>query len=1205
MRSRSDGPLGRRLIVGLVAVLGVLAATACNGPKKAATTVTTASGAGGTATTVTTAPGSGRPLDVEICEDRAVLPCDMQSVHVALPLAGTNVRLTWSNVRPGAGALGLGAWSLSPIVAFDPATGVFQDGGGRRRLVDAFRITLPSGDPGLAVASADSTVVFEFDSAGRHLASLDARTGAVLAATTWGPDGVEALSQLGAPGITVIRASGVVSEIRTTTGYATSLIIADGVPSAIVQPDGPDVRVTSDSTGRVTSVVRGVQRDAFEYDQAGRLTVAKHGNVRSSIERTAIANGFSVTTRSPLGRVTVDSVTGKGQTMRREHVDASGLRTTSERSPTTSIITYPDGTSTTTEFGPDLRFGWNSPLMQSSTLTLPDGATFSASETRTWTPDGLHVGEPVAMKWQRETAGIATTATYVPRSRTMTFTDADGRAVVTRFDDGGRPIASGYEGGPVTTRTLDETGRTLALTISTGGDGLTWTITGEAGLRSTTDPLGRTWQEGFDSAGRRRAVMDPAGTVFITGYDDTGRLAEVSLPNGTHRWTRGPDGQITTFGPPTSSTALSTSHTTYDADGALSTVTAGKTDVQQITRDGSGRVATQTIGRTLDYTYADDGSVRSVSDGDTTTTYQWNGPLLVGVDEDGRPAVSITYDSTGRVVGEQVGSDAPRILQYSDAGLLVTADAAHFTYDPALPLVTRLTVGDTTEARTYDAFGRLTAREVRSSNSVMFQERLDRNKLGMVAASDEQTNGTNLSSSYEYDPRDRLVGVKRGDSSEQFEYDANGNMLRRTIGGAVTPSTIGTDDALLHAGDAEYKYDPAGRLARRSDPAGATTYTYDSDSALAAVDLPDGRRVVYEVDALGRRTAKSVDGTTVDRWVYGVRTLGPIAHVDASGNVDATFTYEADSYTPVSMERNGVVYRLVTDVRGSVRQVVDTSTGAVVESIEYDPWGAVTADSAPGFEPFGFGGGLVDADTGLVRFGARDYDPNARRWTAPDPIGFASGSTNLYAFADDNPVTHRDPSGLRSVCVITFGCAGQFGTGGGFTVGGGLSDDGHGVGVADAGVTHGTPTVGCNIQFTCVGLGEGETLSDNESFDVSVGPVNFGVDQTPRGGEGVHGGVGISWPPFAISVPSDATARINAIISQRRGQILGFDARGGWTGWDVVEAHIPETEMADLIIELRSATAGVGTYSAKFDHLSELTGKMAEQVLASANMAAE
>ncbi len=89
-------------------------------------------------------------------------------------------------------------------------------------------------------------------------------------------------------------------------------------------------------------------------------------------------------------------------------------------------------------------------------------------------------------------------------------------------------------------------------------------------------------------------------------------------------------------------------------------------------------------------------------------------------------------------------------------------------------------------------------------------------------------------------------------------------------------------------------------------------------------------------------------------------------------------------------------------------------------------------------------------------------------------------------------------------------------------------------------------------------------------------------------------------PVMAVSVaaPSEATARVNAIISQRRGQILGFDARSDWPGWDTVEAHIPENEMADLIVELRSATAGVGTFSAKFHHLSELNGKLADQVLA-------
>ncbi|MCC7253086.1 MAG: elongation factor G [Hyphomicrobium sp.] len=90
-----------------------------------------------------------------------------------------------------------------------------------------------------------------------------------------------------------------------------------------------------------------------------------------------------------------------------------------------------------------------------------------------------------------------------------------------------------------------------------------------------------------------------------------------------------------------------------------------------------------------------------------------------------------------------------------------------------------------------------------------------------------------------------------------------------------------------------------------------------------------------------------------------------------------------------------------------------------------------------------------------------------------------------------------------------------------------------------------------------------------------------------------------------ISVPSEATARVNGMISQRRGQILGFDGREGWPGWDVVSAHIPEAEIEDLIVELRSATAGVGTYTARFDHLAELTGRLADQVLVSHGEAAE
>ncbi|ABE41142.1 Small GTP-binding protein domain [Rhodopseudomonas palustris BisB5] len=83
-----------------------------------------------------------------------------------------------------------------------------------------------------------------------------------------------------------------------------------------------------------------------------------------------------------------------------------------------------------------------------------------------------------------------------------------------------------------------------------------------------------------------------------------------------------------------------------------------------------------------------------------------------------------------------------------------------------------------------------------------------------------------------------------------------------------------------------------------------------------------------------------------------------------------------------------------------------------------------------------------------------------------------------------------------------------------------------------------------------------------------------------------------------IVCPTDATAKVNAILSGRRGQILGFDTREGWTGWDVVRATMPEAEIGDLIVELRSATAGSGSFTRSFDHMAEVTGRTADQIIA-------
>ncbi|MGJ4891970.1 elongation factor G [Bradyrhizobium sp. HKCCYLRH3099] len=84
-----------------------------------------------------------------------------------------------------------------------------------------------------------------------------------------------------------------------------------------------------------------------------------------------------------------------------------------------------------------------------------------------------------------------------------------------------------------------------------------------------------------------------------------------------------------------------------------------------------------------------------------------------------------------------------------------------------------------------------------------------------------------------------------------------------------------------------------------------------------------------------------------------------------------------------------------------------------------------------------------------------------------------------------------------------------------------------------------------------------------------------------------------------IVCPTEATAKINAILSARRGQILSFDTRDGWPGWDCVRAMMPEAEIGDLIVELRSATAGAGSFTRTFDHMAEVTGRAADHIIAS------
>ena len=131
--------------------------------------------------------------------------------------------------------------------------------------------------------------------------------------------------------------------------------------------------------------------------------------------------------------------------------------------------------------------------------------------------------------------------------------------------------------------------------------------------------------------------------------------------------------------------------------------------------------------------------------------------------------------------------------------------------------------------------------------------------------------------------------------------------------------------------------------------------------------------------------------------MYG-NQVEPIAELDGSGQVVSRFVYGGGGHVPEYMIRNGMLYRYVVDHLGSVLAVVDANTGVVAQQMSYDSWGRVLGDTNPGFQPFVFAGGLWDRETGLVRFGARDYDPELGRWTAKDPIGFEGGQATLYIY---------------------------------------------------------------------------------------------------------------------------------------------------------------------------------------------------------------
>ena len=383
--------------------------------------------------------------------------------------------------------------------------------------------------------------------------------------------------------------------------------------------------------------------------------------------------------------------------------------------------------------------------------------------------------------------------------------------------------------------------------------------------------------------------------------------------------------------------------------------------------------------------------------------------------------VSYKYDNNFWVSSVAVNSEAPISYYYDSDGLLNGAGALGIYRDPKHGAITGTRLNNMSDSNTYDAFGGLASYKATfqsyyyNAPEDWFSASYKRDSLGRIAEKTETVGDVTSTYAYAYDGAGRLAEVKKdGQKVASYSYDENGNRLSETtLKGGTMEAAYDAQDRLTKRGQAEYSYAASGELEGKTEGGQDTSYAYDAFGNLKSVVLPDGKKVEYLADGKGRRVGKKVDGRLVKGFLYAGQ-LSPVAELDGAGKVVSRFVYGTRANVPDYMVKDGKTYRIVTDHLGSVRLVANAQSGEIVQRIDYDEFGNVLADSNPGFQPFGFAGGLYDTDTKLTRFGARDYDAEAGRWTAKDPLSFAAGDANLYGYVLSDPVNFFDADGLES-----------------------------------------------------------------------------------------------------------------------------------------------------------------------------------------------
>jgi RHS repeat-associated protein len=505
---------------------------------------------------------------------------------------------------------------------------------------------------------------------------------------------------------------------------------------------------------------------------------------------------------------------------------------------------------------------------------------------------------------------------------------------------------------------------------------------------SIADPLGRTTTRFLDAAGRILALTNPLGQTTRYTYDALNAVASVTDSIG---------GQ-TSF--------------TYDGNGNLLTLTDARSNTTTYTYNSMDRVATRTdpLTRQESYTYDNDGNLSQVTDRKSQTTSYAYDPL-------DRPTTITYHDSSTTAYTHDAGDRLTQVVD-SIAGTITRAydlldrltsetvpeGSVSHTYDAADRRTTMTVAGQTQVTYGYDSADRLTSIAQGSANVGFTYDSADRRTVLTLP------NGVTVESSY--DAASQLTGLtyKLGSNTLgdlTYTYDMAGNRLttggswaRTGVPAALASATYDAANQISTWASTSFTYDANGNLTND----GSQTYTWNARNQL--ITLSGGVTASFAYDGVGRRRAKTVNGTTTGFFYDGLNAVqeltsgSPSANILAGSDLDEWF---------IRVDSAGERHFLV-DALGSPLALSDNS-GVLQTEYVYEPFGRATANGPDSANSSRFTGREEDG-TGLHYYRARYYDPSKQRFIAEDPLGFDGGDSNLHTYVFNRPTLLTDRTGL-------------------------------------------------------------------------------------------------------------------------------------------------------------------------------------------------